>query len=488
MKFTGGGSQFSFNLDQGDVASLLGTLSGASPIKNSKGFVAIGGSAGINLKGLVSVGAEVSGQAKFTIDQQATQTDENGEETSIGFVLSDLDIGDVFDVEIFIDPDYGTFVYTMNSGRSRCPNELGTELLEVPSLTLKSGPTRAAVLPDEPLIFKLELSNRGSISTTFQLYTDPTDLDVQFVSSYDIEANDNVVATVIINRGVVDFNYNSVKLYMSSTCEFEGSSPNPASTSIQLSNTIDRNRTIETRQRIEFAEPCPGIVWSGKLAYDRSFQVNLADQKNDTAKSFSVVVTVRNPSASYRKLSVIVNDITSRLQAAGLWFRRIGSADWLQAMNSSNLTIDFTSLPEDSFGFISAAWDVTNLGDGHYEIEARTVCDSSFGSVPDEFNVAHTDRITGIIDRKPPKIFGRPYPTPDTLLFPGDDVIFHFNEEIDCTLPHNFLVQARVFGTSRQDFDNSVTGKNNIYTVCEGRSISLQLRRTIFEFEQIEYK
>jgi hypothetical protein len=40
--------------------------------------------------------------------------------------LGDSDIGDVFDVEIRTDPKYGTPVYVLHGGQSRCPYEEGT--------------------------------------------------------------------------------------------------------------------------------------------------------------------------------------------------------------------------------------------------------------------------------------------------------------------------------------------------------------------------
>jgi hypothetical protein len=64
---------------------------------------------------------------------------------------------------------------------------------------------------------------------------------------------------------------------------------------------------------------------------------------------------------------------------------------------------------------------------------------------------------------------GLPSPTPDVNLFPNDIVTFNFNEDIDCSKPHNFVVKARVKTASIR--------KINMVTICQGRSISVQLLR-----------
>lgn len=50
----------------------------------------------------------------------------NARTQKLTITLGDEDSGDSFDVEIRVDPVYGTPVYIVKGGQSRCPNELNT--------------------------------------------------------------------------------------------------------------------------------------------------------------------------------------------------------------------------------------------------------------------------------------------------------------------------------------------------------------------------
>jgi hypothetical protein len=475
IKFSCGGSQFMFELHQNEIKSHTEKLNGAQPIQNSNGYLNVGGYYNLDVKAPALVGVELTGDITHHVNQVATQTDDTSEDTMIGFVLSDDDDTDVFDVSVYLDPDYGTFVFVTTSGQSRCPHEDGTVPLEEPAVQLISGPT-SPVLPDEPLIFRLQLANNGFVPAGFHLYTSaPTDLTTSFTSYYEsIQPKQAVNTTIVVTRGVVDYAYDGIQFYIGSSCEYEGGGPDYAS--VALFNDI-------AQQRIRFVEPCPGILWAGTLARERSFKVNLASQNNDAIRSFSFPIRIRNPMASYRSYADMINGFqtTSRLESVGLYFRRVGSIDWSQGRylpsptSTSSQIINFALLTEDSFGYISVDWDVSNLADGEYEIEANTICSASSGSISDEYDVSNTERISGMIDRRSPRLFGLPLPSPENLLFPGDIVTFHLDEEIDCTKPHSFLVTAQVNGRGyRPSFGNNI--KNNMDIECEGRSIIIALQ------------
>lgn len=82
------------------------------------------------------------------------------ESTTIGFVLGDDDSGDVFDIDVYLDPDFGTFVFHTVGGRSRCPVEEGTDAREKPTIRVKPHKMQLA-MPEEPLLFEVELTNEG---------------------------------------------------------------------------------------------------------------------------------------------------------------------------------------------------------------------------------------------------------------------------------------------------------------------------------------
>ena len=191
----------------------------------------------------------------FDVDQVATQTDEDLEQAVIGFVLSNDDESDIFDVEMYLDLDFNTFVFLTTSGQSRCPNEQCTVPVEVPSLQLISGPT-SPVLPTDSLIFQLQMSNLGVSSAPFVLYVqEATSLSMLYPESF-IEINPAVpqAITVVLDRGVVECDYSSVRLYMSSVCEYEEKA---AYASVKIFNTVNSSKPINDRERIRFVQPCP---------------------------------------------------------------------------------------------------------------------------------------------------------------------------------------------------------------------------------------
>ena len=75
---------------------------------------------------------------------------------------------------------------------------------------------------------------------------------------------------------------------------------------------------------------------------------------------------------------IIPNDPSDRLQSAILQFRRVGSKSWsegryLPPATTTSEIINFANITEDVFGYINVEWDVSNLADGEYELEARTI-------------------------------------------------------------------------------------------------------------------
>jgi hypothetical protein len=94
------------------------------------------------------------------------------------------------------------------------------------------------------------------------------------------------------------------------------------------------------------------------------------------------------------------------------------------------------------------------------------------GGAPAEFNsfsdVPHIVKI----DRYPPKSYGIPLPKNGNPLWPGDEVVFTFDESIQCEKPYSFglsvTVESVVDGVTEKA---SVFGKDNLHVVCERNEI-----------------
>jgi len=354
IKFDGGGSELQFQLTKEMMEDHTHKI--GAPINNSRGRQDLGASftkAGIYTS--IKLVGGISATKHTKVERRHMLTSTNGTQTSIGFVLSDPDNGDVFDVEVFLDPRYGTFVFHTASGRSQCPHKEGTVHRKIPKLKLNQQPN-GLVLPDATMVFSVQLANNGISSSSFVLFTDNkanTGLLTQLVNGDtlvapqvydDIGPGKTVNVTIAIQRGPVNYDYPPLPLKLASACEYAGG--NLDGSSIMIFNVIDSKLPEGQQNCIQFAEPCPAIHWAGDIALDRSFRINKADCKS-IAPDYILPIIIQNPEAAYRSYHDIVNALLDRLDDAGMWFRRVGASQWSRALMrpagaTSSSPINFT--------------------------------------------------------------------------------------------------------------------------------------------------
>ena len=128
--------------------------------------------------------------------------------------------------------------------------------------------------------------------------------------------------------------------------------------------------------------------------------------------------------------------------------------------------VDFaTDGLEDAYGYITIPWAYgdSQIGDGDYEIQLKTVCDGIEGA-PNEFDGFSPTSITGTIDRIAPKQYGLPKPA--DILWPGEEISIYFTEAIECEHPYRFDLEVTVDGVDRV-FDN-----DNLLVMCKQNQIS----------------
>ena len=112
---------------------------------------------------------------------------------------------------------------------------------------------------------------------------------------------------------------------------------------------------------------------------------------------------------------------------------------------------DFYLVPEDGQNgipgdFTALEWDLSGYPDGVYNIRAKTYC----GNTPEGAEIFDLSEVwTGVVDRKPPQVFGSPQPA-DGVLSPDDDIILEYNETIfteKLTKLANFDIRGILNGT-----------------------------------------
>ncbi|MEM6648108.1 MAG: LamG domain-containing protein, partial [Bacteroidota bacterium] len=109
--------------------------------------------------------------AHFNFTTESVTEEEDTEVTSqtIGYVLSDPDVGDFFSVDVGTDPVYGTPVFQTVSGRSSVPHEEGTQQRDNPEVEINP-PVIFDADPDEAANFQVTVIN-NSESGERRVYT-----------------------------------------------------------------------------------------------------------------------------------------------------------------------------------------------------------------------------------------------------------------------------------------------------------------------------
>lgn len=331
----------------------------------------IGASGGAEIKGRIEMGGSV------TSGIEATQ--------KTGYKLNDDDEGDFFSVDILEDRTYGTPVFDLVSGRSSCPWEEGTQPREGVRLTANTY-LREIENPDDPAVFTLQMSNTSesdedqTYNLVFLQQSNPdgaaltlggSEVQGGIPTPYNIPAGSSVNATVTVSRGQTAYDYNNLRFVLESGC--------------------DGAISDEVALSVRFNSPCSPISTNKPLA-----NWIISEEDNNV-------------------LPIVITDYdTNNLEVAEVQYSRAGANAWT--------TIAFYDNSQLEEGKTSLEWILDNIADGLYDIRSMVKCESSLG---------YSDVITGLIDRRPPKVFGKPEPT-DGIMDEGDLVTVTFDEPINC--------------------------------------------------------
>jgi hypothetical protein len=390
--------------------------------------------------------------------------------TSISFGLGDPDDGDEFVVDIYHDPQFGSFQFETIGGQSRCVHEDKTLPGEEPQITIESIPSKS-IFPDDDITFSVTLANLGEhVYSYFYLGQDGNSpLPVrpesgfgrtQFGYEIMLKKNQRITREISISRGSGKYEFEPVNLVFRSACETELDNIKPSSQKeVSLWNAIDSNG----KRILKWLEPCPPVRWAGQLQRDRSFLVN-----TESASSSIVRVDIRNPSSGSGKKMMDMTGTGGRLEHVYLLYRKLDTITWKNALLKSGDKLDFVSenVEETDSGYLDLNWYVGQLPDGEYEIVLESQC-TDVGGI-DEFNFHQENIMKGIIDFSRPQEFGKAIPLSDNVLI-GQEITIVFTEPLDCSLPLSFNIEMHI-----KDSTDIILDKDDLLIVCEGRRISFQ--------------
>jgi len=467
MKISGGGSTYEYSEE---IETHPQKKKSEHDKEDIEGFdVSISG-------GVASFTLSGAGGVRWSKKQTHSKSTEQVAKQTRGFTLGDPDIGDVFVVRIFTDPDFDTFYFYTKGGASMCPHEPFTDARQQPRISVTGSPITKP-LPNQAAVFNLEVHNDGDETHDFILWSDiktnkhgleltvdgnpiwtPLEYDQMPPGAYPV--------TLLARKGK-GYKFEGVNIIFASMCEYKRFFP-------ESTLFTDDWMKSETSLTVEFLKICPRVEVSGVLKFDQWFQVNKTDanweyvweEGNSKLRPNSVRVEGFNA-------NVFTDGLWSdeeRLQGVWVEFKEESEKDWQYArdINGSKLNL---VIEENEYGFSYADWYVASIPDGLYRLRLRSECTPS-GTGVEAADMYISDEIPGLVDRRNPVQFG-PVTPADGEYIPGKQVGVAFNEDIRCDLPYRFEVNMEVEGLD-QTFE-----KRNMVIVCEHNRIGVHFKSSV---------
>lgn len=366
---------------------------------------------GLNINGL---GFSTSYVFTSSTEEDTSTSESSSNTETIGFVLDDDDPGDAFSVSVLKDPVWGSTVFKVNAGQSSCPWEPNTVKREQVELSMDNQ-SAINIHPTEPAVFTLNLGNTSQTGET-QTY------DLSLINSsnpygailkigdqtmgstvfpYSIPAGEVQTITLTVERGPVEYQYDSLLVMLSSQC--------------------DGNINSIVAFDVHYIEPCggnlaitnPGDGWVGI---------------DDSTMSFTV--------SGY-------NRADTTLPFLYMEYQHHNEESWFVVD-----TIYMDSLDADYFMW---DWDVSFMDDGEYNIRAVGECLDGLEN--------QSAAVTGLLDRKGPEVFGNIQPI-DGVLNVDDELKIIFDEAINCDViyPNRVSLKNKSYA---MDLDVSWSCENN---------------------------
>lgn len=311
-------------------------------------------------------------------------------ETTTGFELNDDDPGDYYSVDIKEDKIYGTPVFELIAGASSCPPEPGTQSRDKPEIyfdpvnkTINNVPTNGTGfctanvlnLSESGEARSYKFSMDGLTANGLKVYQGAVGLggsDYIPVSSLAFADSRPLLLDIQktnINDGILS--YPDIKFSLSDACD---------------GSVVD-----EQTMSINFASPCGTI-------------------KLDMPTDYWKITSAENNKLAYTASGYSYNTIDSIM----LQYAKAGTNNWKTGAKKLKLQILDPASYTDTF-------NVAALSDTLYKIRLKLVCSGS---------TILTPSVTGLIDRNPPALFGRPQPAGGVYIESRDNITFTYNEDI----------------------------------------------------------
>ncbi|MCX6250248.1 MAG: hypothetical protein NTX61_05795 [Bacteroidetes bacterium] len=383
-------------------------------------------------------GLHVLLSGEYGMTRDSTQGTETEKTRKYGYVLVDKVQGDFISLDILKPDDgYGP-VFKIQGGQTCCPFEKAvvskyynpgtilsnaTEQMEIPLLRVDQASVNN-VPENQAALFTLRLSNENkAFSTWFMLMVDEISNPNGALLSLDgspigngrlifMPPGQEIVKLLSVSKVRPDvYEYKDLKLILHSTCQYD---------------PLDNQEDIlsEASVTARFQPVCSPVAFGNQTIQWVTNSIT-GDQMPIEIKGYNL---------DHNSLRKII-----------FQYKAASSSQWITEATWYKNQADFKTANAPKFMIgnvpkIEYTWDMHSLIDRNYDVRLRTECDDG--------STFETEKLSGIKDVKPPKLFGNPQPA-DGVLSAGEDVSVQFDEPIEAGLlvPYNFTVQAVVNGT-----------------------------------------
>ncbi|WP_319499679.1 carbohydrate-binding protein [uncultured Draconibacterium sp.] len=340
--------------------------------------------------------SEIGVMAKFRWANTFNQGNDTTYSRTVGYILSDNDIGDFFSVDILEDKAYGVPAFNLKLGTSSCPHEPGTQPRDDARITVYPPQINNVPIGGQA-VFTANLLNESQSRETREYHvkvvstTNPDGAVVKLGgtsitnsgASYFLQYNQTANIALTVERGPMASTYDSIGIMMYPPCEYslweDGGSVTSADTAWIF---------------VDFQSECsnvalhlPGNNW-------------LVNSNNDNKLDVAFTGYDRN---------------NENLQSITLQYKRQGEG-WVD-----DVTIDKELLLQNFYDY---EFDVSGLTDGSYSLRAKANCGIEGG-------ISYSSEQSGIIDRSSIAPYGTPSPADGYLRY-GQEISVVFDKDINC--------------------------------------------------------
>lgn len=421
-------------------------------------------------------GFEMDTKSNTGSGTESSNEDINAETTNISYTLKDSDSGNLLSVDVINAFDGNGPIFITKGGETSCPYEdkelshfynpahpnvtsttasivnlpedqrkplsVATIPLELPEITVEASNV-SGIFEGRNAEFVLRLRNRSTINkaASFQLSIDQsTNPDNALINIepngtlINIPAGQTVLYTMTLKKVKQDqFNYNNIRVILKSLCDDNVSDEVVVSASF-----------VPACSPVTIMSPPDNWLINKNAAFDGDITKPLNIKLSDYNTSF----------ASFKKIN-----LEYRLKGTANW---IGlrtfyknQSDYTAASNGGDTEIELIVGNQ-----LNYSWDIagSNLGNGSYELRARTSCYNE--------TAYESEIVTGIVDLTSPVLFGTPTPK-NGILNLGDDISLRFNEPVKTNgtvTKFEFLVQKNQLPV-RHEVSLAFNGASNTATI-----------------------